>query len=126
MPALGNEKRCRVLNHHGTEVVLVDLTGLNGQQAKGFVLSSEPLIQARPAKSVRILTDVSQAGYDKEGLMVLKAWAQRNTPFVLASAVVGADGLRAAALNAVAFVTNRNIKPFSTRAEALDWLVAQH
>ena len=31
-----------------------------------------------------------------------------------------------AALNAVAFVTNRNIKPFSTRAEALDWLVAQH
>jgi len=119
------EPRCRLLRHQEAEIVLVDVSGLNGQQAKVIVQSSVPLIEGKPPRSVRILTDVSQAGYDKEGLAMLKDWAQRNTPYVLASAVVGADGLRVAALKAVILITNRDIRPFATRAEALDWLAAQ-
>ena len=117
--------RCRVVRHQGVEIVLVDVSGANGEQAKVIVQSSVSLIDGRPPRSMRILTDVTQAAYDKEGLAILKDWAQHNTPYVLASAVVGADGLRAAALNAVAFITNRNIRPFATRNEALDWLAAQ-
>lgn len=113
------------MTHNGVVVVLVDCTGLNAQQAKDVIQASVPLIVGKPPRSVRILTDVTGAGYDKEGLDVLKEWAQRNTPFVLASAVVGAEGLRAAALNAVAFLTNRTIQSFPVRAQALDWLAEQ-
>lgn len=125
LAASTNESRCRLVTHNGVAIVLVDCTGLNGHQAKPVIQASVPLIEGNPPKSVRILTDVTGAGYDKEGLDVLKEWAQRNTPFVRASAVVGAEGLRAAALNAIVFLTNRNIRSFPVRAQALDWLAEQ-
>lgn len=114
----------REVVYKGKTIVIVDLSNLQPKEAIGAVLRSQPLIAMHPPKSVLILTDVTNAAYDTEGSKVLKAWASRNTPYVKASAVVGAEGLRALMLEACRFVTGRPIKACRSREEAMEWLAS--
>ena len=88
------------------------------------IASGSLLIESFPKKSVRIYTDGTGAVYNRESIAALKDFTTHNTPYVKASAVTGAEGLRMLAVNAAASVTGRQIKAFATRAEALDWLAA--
>jgi hypothetical protein len=51
--------------------------------------------------------------------------ATHNTPFVLASAIVGLSGLQRVILSAVMRVTGRKFATFDDVEVAKDWLVAQ-
>lgn len=84
----------------------------------------QPQIATLPRNSVLILTDATNARYNRQSAAAMKEFAAQNSPFVKASAVVGADGLREVLLDAVRFFTRRPIKACATREEALEWLVA--
>jgi hypothetical protein len=75
-----------------------------------------------PRNSVLILTDATNAIYNKESAKAMKDFASKNTPFVKASAVVGADGFRAVLLEAIRSLTKRKIKACKNRADAMEWL----
>jgi hypothetical protein len=47
-----------------------------------------------------------------------------NTPYIKASAVVGANGIRLVLLQTAIFLTRREIKAFPTRQKAMDWLAS--
>jgi len=81
-------------------------------------------ISAMPAKSVLLLTDVTGAVYNSASARAIKEWSSKNTPFIKASAVVGATGFLATILAGIRLFTGRDIRSFDTRNEAMDWLVS--
>lgn len=119
-----SEPRCYVIVHQGVEIVVIDLSHTMPEDAIPILTKAGELIETFPAHSVRAFTDATGAIYSKESFNALKAFTIHNTPHMKASAVTGADGLRVFAMRAVAVVTQRHIKPFQTRQEALDWLVS--
>ena len=116
--------RCYMTLHKGVDVVVIDLAHTTPDEAIPILTQAGELIESFPAHSVRAFTDATGAIYSKESFQALKALTIHNTPHIKASAVIGADGLRVFAMKAVAVVTQRHIRPFRTREEALDWLVS--
>jgi hypothetical protein len=110
--------------YKGKTIYIIDLSKMQSQQVVPTLQEAQASISSLPAKSALILTDATDAVYNQESSNAIKAFSKYNTPYIKASAVVGADGLRAILLQAVAALTNREIKPFKTRAEALEWLAA--
>lgn len=116
--------RVQKLSQSGKTVVLVDLSSCQPEEALKQVLpTAKTMIAQSPPKSALILTDVSNSSYTKEVAEALKAWSKGNTPYVKASAVVGADGLRSILLGTVKILTGREIKACKSREEAMTWLV---
>lgn len=115
-------ERCYVTSYKGVDIVVLDLSHTTPEQAILIMQAAGALIASLPLKSARVFTNGIGAVYSKDSLAALKEFTIHNTPYIKASAVIGADSLRAFALKAVALVTQRNIQPFSTREQALDWL----
>ena len=117
-------KKCTVIKHQGIDIVFIDLAQANSQQTVEIFAEARKIIEAFPKHSVRIFTDGTGAVYNRESMSALKDFTTHNTPYVKASAVIGAEGLRALAVNTAAAVTGRQIRAFATQIEALDWLAA--
>ena len=117
--------RLQTLTHKGKTIILVDLSKASPPEVLAALPPAQRLIAAQPPKSALILTDATDAVYNKQVSDAMRAFSSANTPYVRASAVVGATGARSILLQTVALVTGREIKTCSTRAEALDWLASR-
>ena len=117
--------RVQTLIHQGKGIILVDLSRCSPAQVMEVLPVAQALIAAQPARSARVLTDATDATHTRDVSEAMRAFSAANTPYVKASAVVGATGGRAILLQSVALFTRREIKPFETRAEALDWLASR-
>lgn len=115
-------KNLETIQHKGKSIFVLDLSGATSGDVKEITETAHSKIASVPQKSALILTDVTNATYNNVSSAAIKDFTSKNTPFVKASAVVGADGLRAVLLQAVAAITKREIKTFGTRTEAMDWL----
>lgn len=111
--------------HKGKTICIVDLSEQNADQAVAILDQAQPQIAKLEPKSGLILTDVTNAKYTSDASNSLKQFASKNTPYVKASAVVGAEGLRKILLEAVRVFSKRNIKAFNSKQEAMDWLAEQ-
>lgn len=118
--------RVQKVTQSGKSIVLVDLSSCQAEEAIKQVLpAAKTMISQSPPKSALVLTDVSNSSYNKEVAEALKNWSKGNTPYVKASAVVGADGLRAILLQTVKLLTGREIKACKSRGEAMTWLASR-
>jgi hypothetical protein len=111
--------------YRGKTIIIVDISNTKPEEAIIALREAQQQIALLPLKSVLILTEVTNAIYNKESAKAMKEFAAKNTPFVKASAVVGADGFRAVLLEAVRLLTRREIKACKNRDEAMEWLVSR-
>jgi len=95
------------------------------QRSMDAFRAAQALAIKEAPKSVRLITDVTGAHYDSEGVGVMKAFSKAITPYVKASAAVGVTGIKQIILQSLIRLSGRNIKLFDTREEALEWLVDQ-
>ena len=117
-------ERTRFIEHRGKRILLLEYVGIHDpQEALAAIRNSMKVVAAEPAKSLVILTDVTNARYNAEVLQAMKEMAARNEPHVKISAIVGVTGLLRIAYQAVILFSRRNIRVFLSRPEALDWLV---
>ena len=114
--------RVQVINHNGQEVVLVDISQCSYEELITILPEAAGIITKSPPKSRLVLTDVTEANYNKDIAEAIKDFVKNNTPYIKASAVVGADGVRLILLQTVIFLSRREIKAFPDRNSALDWL----
>ncbi len=82
-------------------------------------------IRKHPPKSLLVITDITNTGYDTEVATMFKEYASHNTPFVKASAVVGASGLQKIILRAIITLTKREFYLAATVDDAKEWLATQ-
>jgi hypothetical protein len=110
--------------HRGKSIFIIDLSFANPAEAIAIIRDAEPKITSCPPESVLMLTDVTKARYNQESAAELKRYAANNTPYVRGSAVVGLEGLHRVLLMAVQLLTRREIRAFSDRDAALNWLAS--
>ena len=118
-------ERVQTLVHKGQEVVIVDLSHSAPEETLKTLPVAAELVRSKPPKSQLILTDVSDATYNKAVADGIKEFVQGNSPYVKASAVVGADGVRLVLLQTVIFLSRRDLRAFPSREEALTFLTSK-
>lgn len=82
--------RVEFILHKGVRILDLDIRGSKDidQNIADFRLAQELAIK-EPLKSLRILTDVTEAHYTSEAASALKDFPQSTTPDMKAGAVVG-------------------------------------
>jgi hypothetical protein len=117
-------ERVKTLNYKNKNIVYVDVSDCMPEESIKTLPEAKKIIASQPLGSVLVLMKVTNAHYNKEAAEAIKEFVQHNTPYVKASAVVGAEGIRMVLLTTVALLARREIKTFNTVEEAKDWLVS--
>jgi hypothetical protein len=112
--------------HNGVQILMLDLTDSRDVQENiaGFE-QAEQIIVKLPARSVRLLTNVTHAHYSSEAVDRMKQFSKTVTPQMLASAAVGVGGIKRIIVQSLIRLTGRDIRMFDSAEQALDWLAAQ-
>jgi len=116
--------RIKKITQNGKTIILVDLSNAKPEDVVTTIPLAYSTISTYAAKSALVLTNVTNATYNKDVAESIKNFVKNNTPYIRASAVVGAEGVRLILLNTVIFLTRREIKTFNTLPEALTWLAS--
>jgi hypothetical protein len=118
-------QRIKFIEHRGKQILHLDFSGAKADEVLAVIEKAKTVISAKPAGSVRTLTDVTGAAFNSEVSDAMKAFVNHNKPYVSASAVVGVTGLKQIIYNAVVKFSGRNLVAFDTTDQAKDWLVRQ-
>jgi hypothetical protein len=116
---------CQIVYHKEKPIVVVDLSGSKQEQLLALLVEAQSHIAKSAPKSVLVLTNVKDTPYNTTISNAIKEFTNKNTPYVKASAVIGADGLRKVLLQTVCMLTKREIHAFNSQETAMDWLSAQ-
>ncbi len=119
-------ERIKFIDYKDKKILLEDFSGLKpGEEFYEILEEARKTIHSQPASSVLALFDATDAYFDQNVINQMKEFTASNTPYIKASAVVGITGLLKIALMTVTKFAKRDFKPFNTREEALEWLVAR-
>jgi hypothetical protein len=116
------------LTHKGKTILCLDIAGLQIKDKPKFyefVERAKEIIRNQPPKSLLVITKVTDTGFDTQIAGLIKEYAQHNTPYVKASAVVGIAGWAKIILTAIKTATGRDFYLADTMEEAQEWLVQQ-
>ncbi|MHC1783145.1 MAG: hypothetical protein AB9891_10400 [Anaerolineaceae bacterium] len=113
-----------VEKHNDKDIVHINLADCPTNEVPATLQAAHTIIKKFPLKSVLVYTDVTNAAYTKEIANAMKDFTRDNTPYVKASAVRGAEGIRMVLLQTVALMTRREMKTFDDEKTAKDWLTA--
>ena len=115
-------QRVQFVEHQDKRILVMDFTGADPQLLKAIAAECFHVVSSQSPKSLRTLSDIAGAEYSGEVLSILTELVKKNRPYVLRGAVTGVTGLRYFALKTIISASNRPIKLFDTRLQALDWL----
>lgn len=115
--------RVQFITHMGKRVLSINYAHCDVPTLKAVAEEGHRVISRELLNSVLTLNDVTGTSFDQESVEVLKSKVAANAPYVKRAAVIGISGLQRLIYEAVKLFTKRNIPAFSTRQEALDWLV---
>jgi len=119
------EERIRFITHHGKQVMLVDCTNCSVAE----MIELAPLVPAQianePRASVLLLADFTGSKFDKTAFESLKQAVVLDRPHIRRSAWVGVEALPKIFYENLKHFSRRDLPLFSTREEALEYLVAE-
>ncbi len=116
------------ISYRGKKIFCLSVAGLQLNQkelVQQLLEEGKKHIEKHPAKSLLVITDITNTGYDTEVATMFKDYASHNTPYVKASSVVGASGLQKIILRGIIALTKREFHLASTIDEAKEWLASQ-
>ena len=110
------------LEHAGTRILRLDFSGLWAERLVEAMDQARPVIASQPLRSIRLLT-IWKARLTEETAGAVKQFAAHNTPFVLASAVVGATAFQSTMLVLTIKSQGReHLEIHDDEEKAKDWL----
>ncbi len=118
-------QRVQFIQHKGKQLLQLDFSSSKPDEVLAIMKEAKGVIAAQPPASIRIITDVTDAGFNSAVSDAMKEFVTHNKPYVTASAVVGITGLKQIIFNAVLKFSGRNLVAFDTLAKAKDWLAEQ-
>jgi hypothetical protein len=118
--------RTRFITHRGTTICFLDFSGITDPAlALAAIREAQTIVTQQPPASVRTLTYVKDATFNRAVVAALKELARANKPHVRAGAIVGMGGIQRAVYIAVTQFTGRRLPTFSDLDQAKDWLASQ-
>ncbi|MDI9482659.1 MAG: hypothetical protein QM315_05695, partial [Bacillota bacterium] len=97
--------------YEGNEILCLDIsnsTSKDKEKIEEHVNLAKEAVKQYPPKSALMITNVTNTGFDSAVSSLIKEYAQHNTPYVKASALVGISGLQKVILTAVKKITGRD------------------
>jgi hypothetical protein len=118
--------RTQQIVHKGKNIFFMDFSSLNNlEEINGVISDSIRYIRNKPMGSLYCLTNITAMRFNNEIKGLFQDFVKGNKPYVKASAVVGLSGLQQIVYNGLMKITGREIKSFTTLAEAKEWLAAK-
>jgi hypothetical protein len=118
------EGHVRFIEHKGVRILQIDLENCTAAEVVERTGQVRSVIATQPVNSVRTLTLVKGARFDRKTAAALKDYTAHNKPFVRVAAIVGVSGLQEVVFNVIVRVTGRKIAMFSNAAEAKEFLAS--
>jgi hypothetical protein len=115
--------RVKFIEHRGKQILFVDYANCDAATLKELIIEGRRVLSKMPPKSALTLNDVTGTSFDQESVRLVKEAAVANEPYVKRASVIGISGLQSLIYSAVQAFSHRKIPSFSTKEEALDWLV---
>ena len=115
--------RVRFVHHHGTPILLVDVSHCPADEVSKVAREVQRIVTTQPRKSVLILSDLTAAQFSRDTVTCLKEVAVFDRPYVKRAALVGAESVPEVFYKALKHISRREFPRFKTREEALEWLV---
>ena len=119
-----NVERLRYIDHKGKSVLLADVSACNEHQLIECIKAVPQYVTKQPEHSVLLLGDFTGTHFTKDTVEQLKIAAVFDRPHVAKAAWVLNDNLHKVLLDSIRTFSAREIPVFSTREEALDFLVS--
>lgn len=117
------EERIRFVEHKGKQVLLVDMSHCGHKEVETIALLVPSYVTSEPRDSVLLLADFTGAEFDRIAVDRLKESAVFDRPHVKRSAWVGVENLPRIFFEHIKNFSQRDLPTFTTREEALEWLV---
>lgn len=114
-----------MINHKEKEILYLDFSYCTMDEFFQVIDLARKIIRVQKHNSVLTLTNVSGTKYNREMIQALKEFANDNKPFVKAGAIIGVEGLKKIAYDAIIKFTKRNLPAFDNIEKAKAWLVEQ-
>ena len=115
--------RIQLISHQGKQVLVVDLSGCRASEVEKIVREVPDYVATQPRHSVLLLADFTGASFDEEALRTMKESAVFDKPYIKKSAWIGEQHLPKTFHESLKNFSGRDFPVFSTRLEALNWLV---
>jgi hypothetical protein len=122
-------KRLQWVVHKGVTIAHTDFRGLKGdslieQIDKNLV---DLLDRVKGGKrNLLLLTDITDVPMTGDSYSKIRQVSERLAPHAVARALLGVSGSRKVVLKAINAVVDYSVKGFSTREEAMEWLVERY
>ncbi|HEV3037720.1 MAG TPA: hypothetical protein VHA33_08045 [Candidatus Angelobacter sp.] len=115
--------RVQFIEYFGKKVLFINYAHCDAAMMKEVAGEGHRVLSQEPSNSVLTLNDVTGASFDQESVAALKSMVAANAPYVKRGAVIGISGLQSLIYEAVQAFSRRKLPQFSTREQALAWLV---
>ena len=119
------EERIRYITHRGRQILLVDVSNCTSAEMIALAQMLPSHLADEPLGSVLLLADFSGSKFDKTAFESLKQAAVYDRPHLKRSAWVGVEAMPKVFYENLKSFSQRDLPVFTTREEALNWLVAQ-
>jgi hypothetical protein len=116
-------ERIRFIEHHGKKILVVDFSNCPAQKVEEIARAVPDCATAQPLNSVLVLTDFTEATFNQDALRALKETAVFDKPFIKRSALLGTQSFPRDFYEEITSFSRRDLRIFTTRDEALTWLV---
>lgn len=120
-PGIGD--RIRFFDHEGKRILIVDLSNCTAHEVEEITRRVPDFVTTQPLRSVLILTDFAGASFNQDALLAMKETAVFDKPYVKKSALIGTKSLPQDFHESMKSFSRRELPTFSSREEALKWLV---
>lgn len=118
-------KNVEQVSYKGKTITIINLSGATPATLPAIINEAQDLITSTTGKNILSLTDATGFTFNKDSALLLKTYSEKIIPYVKASCVVGADALRSVLLSSIVQHVKKEIKNFTTRTEAMEWLASQ-
>ena len=119
------EERIRFINHQGKKILLIDFSQCLAEEILKLLPDVQDVITSEPRNSVLALGDFTDAEVRRDVADRIKQTLVFDRPYVKHAAWVGTEKIPKVFLDAFKTFSQRELPPFKTRQEALDWLVKE-
>ncbi len=118
------DDRIRFFSHEGKEILLVDLSNCKPSEVEQIARKVPDYVTARPRNSVLLLADFTGTSFDRNAIWTMKESAVFDKPYIKKTAWIGAEKFPEEFKNELKHFARRDFPVFTTREEALEWLMA--
>ena len=117
------DDRIHFIEHQGKQILLIDFSGATALQMQLLLEHVRITVAQHARESLLTLADMTDATVNYAVATKIKEVLTLDRPFVKKGAWVGTDKIPRAFLENFHNFSQRDIVSFTTREEAMDWLV---